>query len=520
MPEPDLRNPVSGTCVFGAGRLVPHIDALSREISGVRDGEDIEHIHRMRVASRRLRAALPLFSTCFSEKDFRYWMREVKKITRALGAARDADVQIAFLKKYLKTQNDATIPANPLAQLLARLQKRRRVLQDQVVTALDEMEESRILMLLQEACVFPEQPRISRRELYSGILPVAADQIGDRIGKIFRYEPFVHNPDAVFEHHALRIAAKKLRYTMETYAPLYRRDLKKPIGRIKKLQDLLGDIHDCDVWIEQMSLAIVRQRSRRLPKGDPLDTSVSAIAPLRRLLVNREKRRANLYRQFVRYWDSLSRTGFWDELHTGILTGQRSMYCIRRVSPAKMERAAFEHLAESVPDHAEHGATVSTLAAKLFDSLEKIHSLGRRDRTLLIYAALVHDIGGGDAHQKRSAGQILSAQGLPVKVREQGIIALVAGLHTGNISARPAGFFGILTNEDKKRVRMLAAILRIADGLDYLHAGTVTGLKCTLKGNDVICILSSTADASTEKSRAIRKSDLFTEVFGKTVVIP
>ena len=58
----------------------------------------------MRVASRRLRAALPLFSSCFPEKDFRHWMHEIKSVTRALGEARDTDVQIAFLKKYLKAQ--------------------------------------------------------------------------------------------------------------------------------------------------------------------------------------------------------------------------------------------------------------------------------------------------------------------------------------------------------------------------------------------------------------------------------
>ena len=45
------------------------------------------------------------------------------------------------------------------------------------------------------------------------------------------YEPWVPYPDAVAEHHATRIAAKKLRYTMEIYGPVYRRNLKKPLIR-------------------------------------------------------------------------------------------------------------------------------------------------------------------------------------------------------------------------------------------------------------------------------------------------
>ncbi len=94
----------------------------------------------------------------------------------------------------------------------------------------------------------------------------------------------MHNPDAVYEHHALRIAAKKLRYTLETYAPLYRRGFTKPIARIKKVQDLLGDIHDCDVWIEQMTMAIIKQHTRRHPVGTLPGAAISAVAPLRRLL--------------------------------------------------------------------------------------------------------------------------------------------------------------------------------------------------------------------------------------------
>jgi CHAD domain-containing protein len=68
-----------GTCRFAAERLRPLIRAFSQEIGGVKEGEDSEYIHRMRVASRRLRAALPLFDTCFPDKKFRRWMQEIKK---------------------------------------------------------------------------------------------------------------------------------------------------------------------------------------------------------------------------------------------------------------------------------------------------------------------------------------------------------------------------------------------------------------------------------------------------------
>ena len=142
MQVPDPAPTVPGSCTYGVGRLLPLIEGFSKEIAGVRKAEDIEPVHRMRVASRRLRAALPLFSSCFPDKDFRRWMRQIKMITRALGAARDNDVQVAFLKKYLKTQAEpaqpktASIPVNlentgnPLTALLARFRKTTRDLSE------------------------------------------------------------------------------------------------------------------------------------------------------------------------------------------------------------------------------------------------------------------------------------------------------------------------------------------------------------------------------------------------------
>ena len=59
--------PDAGLCLYGSQVLLNHLTALESEMEGVRTaGADIEHIHRMRVATRRLRATLPLFSACFN----------------------------------------------------------------------------------------------------------------------------------------------------------------------------------------------------------------------------------------------------------------------------------------------------------------------------------------------------------------------------------------------------------------------------------------------------------------------
>jgi CHAD domain-containing protein len=69
-----------------------------REMMSYRDGtllgEDIEELHAMRVASRRLRSAMDAFAAAFPRRSFRPYLEQVKEITEVLGAARDLDVAI------------------------------------------------------------------------------------------------------------------------------------------------------------------------------------------------------------------------------------------------------------------------------------------------------------------------------------------------------------------------------------------------------------------------------------------
>ena len=94
--------PDDSLCVFGAIALQRYLDALNQEIDGVRSGKDVESIHDMRVASRRLRSGLELFKPCLPAKHFPIWEKQVRKVTKALGAARDTDVQLERLAAFAK----------------------------------------------------------------------------------------------------------------------------------------------------------------------------------------------------------------------------------------------------------------------------------------------------------------------------------------------------------------------------------------------------------------------------------
>jgi len=70
------------------------VKQLGEQFDGIRQGEDVEYLHRARVASRRLRAALRMFHDCWGPKKMKGWRKAIRRVTRGLGDARDKDVQI------------------------------------------------------------------------------------------------------------------------------------------------------------------------------------------------------------------------------------------------------------------------------------------------------------------------------------------------------------------------------------------------------------------------------------------
>ena len=115
-------------CLCGAQTALKYLEALTAAMEGVRRAEDSECVHHMRVASRRLRSILPLFAVCLSRKACDRWRKQLRRLTRALGEARDTDVQIACVQCFL--DREASAQERPgVERLRLRLQQRRHVLQ-------------------------------------------------------------------------------------------------------------------------------------------------------------------------------------------------------------------------------------------------------------------------------------------------------------------------------------------------------------------------------------------------------
>jgi exopolyphosphatase/pppGpp-phosphohydrolase len=115
---------------------------------------------------------------------------------------------------------------------------------------------------------------------------------------------------------------------------------------------------------------------------------------------------------------------------------------------------------------------------------------------------------------------LFSDERLPFDLKERGILALIVSLHRGKARPATCPYLEFISPEHRKNALMLAAILRIADGLDYQHTGSVHDICCTLSADGVLCtVTGSTEDIIVEKERAQDKTDLFLQVFEKALVI-
>ena len=297
---------------FGAEVILRNLGALEQEFEGVRQGADIEAIHRMRVASRRLRAALPIFGPAVAAKKHEEWTRIIRELTVALGAARDCDVQIEHVQAFLLVQQPGIIRSG-IRRLLLRLRQRREGLQQAVENALSDLVKSNVPMEM-ERKLHPLLEGMETTPRSPALCSLSFDTIRQMLEHFLYFEPFVQQPENIKELHAMRIAAKHLRYTLEIFSPIYESELKLHLKAMRQIQEMLGEIHDCDVWMLFLQKFKERERQRTLQ-------FFGYERPFRRLLpgldayyADRAATRDKSYADFIDKWQGWRQEGLWDQL--------------------------------------------------------------------------------------------------------------------------------------------------------------------------------------------------------------
>jgi len=277
--------------------------------------EDIEFVHRMRVASRRLRSSLAIFKASFPKSDFKQFAKDIRGVTRALGQARDLDVQIDILEKSIPDYKDAQLSPG-VNRLLLRLKQQRLAVQSQVVAAMKTLEEDETICRI-ASWAAPWLEKTDNTYLNSQeLLELAFLNIKTQLQAMLNFDQFVRDETNVAELHAMRISAKHLRYTMEIFESLYGDQIKPFISQVKRLQDLLGSIHDADVWMEMIPI-FIKQEEQRIIAYFGHNRSLRRLLPgLKAFRENRKAIRNQDYKSFILLWQKTLDEDIWEKLET------------------------------------------------------------------------------------------------------------------------------------------------------------------------------------------------------------
>lgn len=250
-PEHAGDDPTMGDLAFSVFRQ-QFQEFLSR-VPGSRLGEDPEEVHRIRVAARRMRAAMSLFRE-YIPNEMQRLRAELGWAARVLGAVRDLDVQLERAREW--HDENAALDANALRSLETLLIEQRHSARERALRAMNSARFERMvtdfIALLRagpQAAMLAYKP--ARNEMPMLILKryVKVREGGDAIDADSPAE----------ELHALRIQCKRLRYALEFSTVLYAKPIRDFLPRLVELQDLLGTHQDAYVAIDRLRLLSLTQ---------------------------------------------------------------------------------------------------------------------------------------------------------------------------------------------------------------------------------------------------------------------
>ena len=220
------------------------------------DWSDPEGVHKMRVASRRLRCALRDFAPWLRKHSISPALEQVKEIANALGRVRDQDVAIITLERTA-ARAPAAVAAG-IRRLFQLRDARRRharvklkpILARESLAALNTKFKAALAGRARSARVRPSpKQNVSTEITYR---EVARSIILTRLADLEKLSSSLFQPHKIKPLHDLRIAAKHLRYALELFEQCWGAPVVCFAKEVAGLQSSLGKLHDCDIWLEDL----------------------------------------------------------------------------------------------------------------------------------------------------------------------------------------------------------------------------------------------------------------------------
>jgi CHAD domain-containing protein len=219
-------------------RLVSLLKAMPAAQAG-----DETSVHQARVASRRLRQALPLLGVRADADALDRAGRRVRRITRALGPVRELDVTLLLLTELEKK---GAAPARAIARVRAAVTAERQKRRREMLAAIKPSKLNKLRKRLVQVAA-PEKRHVSKGNALAEANAQAAAR-AVQLKAAIEHAGGIYLADRL---HRVRVAAKKLRYALEIQRELTKSRSTAHVNRAKVQQDLLGRMHDFEILIDR-----------------------------------------------------------------------------------------------------------------------------------------------------------------------------------------------------------------------------------------------------------------------------
>lgn len=408
------------------------MERVVAEAEKAADGFKADPVHDLRTAMRRCRSIAEGLAAIDPEPAWRKMRKAAKPLFSALGDLRDVQVQMEWVEK-IGAKDDPV-----RARLLAHFQQRENELKEAAATALSGFD-------------------LNQWSQWTGLLDERAHRLppGDPVFQVMALERWrdaralqstaLRNRSKVALHE-LRIGIKKFRYTIENFLPEHH---ERWIKNLKRVQDLLGEVHDLDVlWENARVLHVFESPAQRAAWVETIKSERS--------------KRVDAYRAKM-----LGKRSLWQQWRSGLPDGEELHAAVLK---------HFETWAFFRDRDLAHTHRVLEMSTVIFESLGVAKRYdGASYRDLLTIAAFAHEASGSGKKTLKSLEGLTAPPGW--KAQHLVVAGLIARYHRGKFPSDSQHRYASLDDEAKGVVNLLGGILRIAESMDANHEGQVQSIK-------------------------------------------
>jgi CHAD domain-containing protein len=236
---------------------------MSRLRKSALNWNDLEGVHSMRVASRRLRSALRDFTPYLKKRGLTSSLRQIKQVADMLGRVRDQDVAILALQQ-LRANAPAEV-SEVLGELVQIGQQSRDKARQQLASVITRSHLKSLQSTFAAAIDFSatRSNKSQARRPEPNYVEMAGSIILERLKELEKLSNSLYRPWKIRQLHDMRIAAKRLRYAIELFQECWGKAIAPFADEVARLQQSLGELHDCDVWIESFGEHITESKKKR-----------------------------------------------------------------------------------------------------------------------------------------------------------------------------------------------------------------------------------------------------------------